>query len=92
MQKYQLYVGANNTTKEVEKKKLVEVLSPVFTGFTWQEVQGFWAGEPENSVIVTLYSDESSDKVRELARNICRELDQQAVLVEINGVGEMITA
>ena len=54
---YQLYIGANNITGDVETPLIERVLAVYYDGFTLQPSVGFWLGKKEQSVIVTVTSD-----------------------------------
>lgn len=51
---YKLYIGANNTTGEVEISELETALNRYFDGYTVEQAIGYWLGKRENSVAVTL--------------------------------------
>lgn len=92
MKKHTLYIGANNDTGLVEVGKAVEVAGRYFDGFTVLEAVGYWEGKPEKSVTMPIFTTDTA-RVRALARDLCGELQQQAVLVEMpDGEGEMVRA
>lgn len=75
---YRLYIGSNNNTKELETNRIVGLVSNKFEGFTAYEALGYWQGNAERSLIVEIETLKSK-LVVELARILCRELQQQAV-------------
>ena len=75
---YKLYIGSNNTTKEVEKEKIIEVLNKYFKGYTIIDSIGLWEGIIEKSVIVSII-DEVKDEVVEELKEV---LVQDSILVE----------
>lgn len=83
MQKVFYYIGANNSTKELEREKAERIISTYFEGFTAFEVVGYWRGAKERTLKVEIVTDESSAKLARIAKELCKELDQEAVMLEI---------
>lgn len=73
-----LFIGANNITKQLERKKLEQVLDIFAEGYTITESMGAWQGLKEPSVIVYI-SGLSSRKLQSLIRDLKRELGQDAI-------------
>jgi len=87
MNKYTIYIGANNTTKEVEKdiliKELSEFCNAFNTGFTIVESVGYWNGEMEKSVIVTILdTDINVFDIVGICNVLKDKLQQNSILVE----------
>jgi hypothetical protein len=78
MKTYELFIGANNDTKEVEIDKITKILDNYFTdGYTVKDCLGRWNGENEKSVSVTIMADAST--LRIVLRELVTELKQEAV-------------
>lgn len=73
----ELFVGSNNKTHKVERKKLEAVLARYHEGFTIQPAVGYWLGTREDSVTVVV-SDEF-DKILETIKKLKYELKQDAI-------------
>lgn len=83
MKTYNLYIGANNTTGELELDKIRDILDRNFSGYTIVHSVGAWEGQREPSVIVTLAS--SIDELMNTIRNLKDELAQDAIgIQEVN--------
>lgn len=84
MKKIQFYIGANNTTKQLEKDKALSILSGYYEGMNVTEIVGYWRGEKEDSLLVSVVM-ESVDYT--MIKTVCKELnsklDQQAIMVEV---------
>jgi len=74
---YQLYIGANNVTKEVETDKIEAILNSHYEGYTLLPSVGYWLGKKENSVVVTLVSDQATLKT--VLKELKEELQQDAI-------------
>lgn len=57
MTTYKLYIGANNTTKQVEIDKIEQTLNGYFDGYTMEQATGYWLGNREASVVITVASE-----------------------------------
>jgi hypothetical protein len=57
---YELFIGSNNTTHEVELTKIENILNKYFEGYTVKSAVGYWRGARENSVAVTFICDPST--------------------------------
>lgn len=87
---YNLYIGANNETGIVEKDKAISIISKSFEGLTVTSSQGYWQGKPENSIVVSIET-EDSESVLSVAKQLTIELQQQAVGVAKIGKMEFIS-
>jgi hypothetical protein len=85
MKLYKIYIGANNETKKLEKRKIEDILNRDFEGYTLQEVTGYWQGTKEKTALVSLAVDNDTDITPTITR-IKKELFQDAVMVEHLGV------
>lgn len=84
MKKIVFYIGANNQTKIVEKDKALGILSRHYEGMSITEIEGVWNGEGEKSIMVSIISEAVDyTLVKAVCRELNRELDQQAIMVEI---------
>lgn len=79
---YRLYVGANNETGKVEKAKLIKILDGRLMGYTLIDANGRWNGKNEKSIIVEL-NEEKQGRVERLIADICLELKQEAVGMQV---------
>jgi len=79
---FKLYIGSNNETKELEIQKIKEITGAVFEGFTFYEATGYWRGAEEKTAILEIETDEE-DKVNHLIEKLKKELNQEAVAVEV---------
>ena len=86
---FRLYIGSNNTTGKLETKRAIGIVSRSFDGFTVSSGSGYWQGKAEKSLIVEIETDKA-ELLNDTARNLCRELQQQAVGVAKIGRMEFI--
>lgn len=82
MIKYYIYIGSNNETHKLEASRSIDIISRYFEGFTAYEVIGYWRGSKENTLKVEVASDEGSTKVIRLCKELKKELQQEAILLE----------
>lgn len=82
MNKYYIYIGSNNQSHELEKDKAIVIISEYFEGFTAYEVVGFWKGVEEKTLKVEIVSDEEPVKITRLCKELKKELQQEAILLE----------
>lgn len=78
MATHRLYIGANNTTKEVEIDSLKAVLNTFFDGYSLISSVGSWKGVEEKSVVVEIATDEVS-RVSELITTLKSKLQQESI-------------
>lgn len=92
MYKYQLYIGANNITKEVDHVALTTTLNQYYKGYTVSDTIGYWEGSKEDSCIVTIFHTIRDDvEFNMVAKELCGVLSQNAILVGYpDGTGELI--
>lgn len=77
MNTYNLYIGANNETKQVEQEKLEYLLDGFTDGYTVIKSTGVWKGEHEDSVIVTIMSE--PEHLETLLKVLKMDLKQEAI-------------
>lgn len=87
---YKYYIGANNSTKRVEQNKAVKIISKYFKGFTLAKSTGYWQGEQEHSITVEIETEDLKT-ILATAKELCKELKQQAVGVAQIGTMQFIT-
>jgi len=83
MQKAFFYVGSNNETHELEVGKIEATLVKHFDGFTASEVVGYWKGSKERTLKVEVVTDESPAFLARVAKELAKNLSQDAVMMEI---------
>lgn len=77
----QLYIGGNNTTKQVEVDKLKKVLNKYHEGWTLERGNiGAWHGVEEESVKVLISDD--YDTILATVNKLKYELKQEAIAVQ----------
>ena len=92
---YVLYLGTNDKdtnapkfTPDEAKQLLDTVLTRHFEGFTIQEANGGWTNEngtvDHEYTLVIYLSDTTLDKVRAAAKDLIKEFNQSAVLIQSN--------
>lgn len=84
MKKYFLYIGSNNQTHELESAKACEIIAKAFEGFSVYEIIGYWKGSQEKTLKVEIVSDESGSdtKISKITKELAKELQQDAIMVE----------
>ena len=75
---YKLYIGSNNQTKKLEKKRAVDITSLYFEGFSVSQILGYWQGKAEKTLLIEIETIEKS-KVLQLTKQLAKDLQQQAV-------------
>ena len=75
---FKLYIGSNNQTKKLEKKRAVDITSTYFDGFSVSQILGFWQGKAEKTLLIEIETLEKS-KVVTLAKDLAAQLKQQAI-------------
>jgi hypothetical protein len=83
MQKAIYFIGHNNDTKELESDKACAIISRYFEGFTAFEVVGYWHGARERTLKVEVVTDEPSPVLVRVAKELRKELDQEAIMLEV---------
>lgn len=90
MKKYTLYIGSNNETGELEYKKAKEIITSYFKGYTTSLVKGMWEGKEEDTLKVEIATLEPEGKVRDLCIQLKNELQQDSIMLDINGEVDFI--
>jgi len=83
MKKTFYYIGSNNQTKKLELKKIENILTKHFEGFTAFEVIGYWKGIKEKTLKVEVISDLSDSELSNIGKELKIKLNQESVLMEI---------
>ena len=76
----QLYIGENNSTRELETEKITATCALFFEGFTIQQGTGFWRGAQEKTAIVSIYDDEK--KIMQCIDVLKKALKQDAIAMQ----------
>jgi hypothetical protein len=74
---YQLFIGSNNATGQLELDKLEQILSSNHSGFTIVPATGYWQGAKEDSVAVII--SDTARKVHATIRQLKAVLQQDAI-------------
>ena len=88
---FRYYIGSDNTTGELEEERAVSIIAKQFEGFTAFKGLGYWQGIAENTLIVEVET-ENEEAVKQLAKNLAKELKQDAIGLAKAGSMEFITA
>lgn len=83
MNKVFFYVGANNTTGELEIEKIEALVAAHFNEFTAYEVIGYWRRKKERSLKIEVITDESAPAIARIAKELKEKLNQEAVGFEV---------
>ncbi|MFA5696327.1 MAG: hypothetical protein WC917_02625 [Bacilli bacterium] len=75
---YKLYIGSNNQTKKLEKKRAVDITSSYFEGFSVSQILGYWKGKAEKTLLIEIETIEKN-KVLQLSKTLAQQLQQQAI-------------
>ena len=86
MQKIRMYIGANNSTKKLERDKIESVLNDHYEGYSAFEIVGYWKGEREKTLMIEVLSEEPGAVHAKVAKELKKECEQEAVLLEITEV------
>lgn len=77
MSTYQIYIGSNNATKELELDKIEDICSEHHEGFTIQPATGYWMGQREHTAVVTITDNQS--KIDATIQELKNKLHQEAI-------------
>ena len=84
MKKIKFYIGSNNATKKLEKLKALKIFSNEYEWMTTSEVVWYWKWEQEKTLLVEIICEAVDlTQVKRVSKTICKELKQEAVMVEI---------
>jgi len=82
---YQVFFGRNTPTGYVTDdawESFREVLGMTFAGYTIQDVEGAWKGEPELTKLVTV-TTKYHEKINDLCEAYIKTFDQDAVALTV---------
>jgi hypothetical protein len=74
---FQLYIGSNNKTHQLELVKIRRIIAERHQGFTLYRATGYWIGKPEATAVVVI--DDAKSKVLETIAILKAELSQDAI-------------
>lgn len=74
-----LYIGSNNISHICEVEKVEQVLNKYFDGYTIVNSQGYWRGNKEDSIIVSISNGVGNNIIEELKE----VLQQESIMVEV---------
>lgn len=77
MKTFQLYIGANNVTKQCEVDKIESIVGTNHEGFTVYPATGYWLGTKEQSVVVVITDTQA--KIDATIQQLKTELEQDAI-------------
>jgi hypothetical protein len=83
MKKATYYIGANNITNLLEVEKIETVCNRFFEGYTALEVIGYWKGNRERTLRIEVVCDLTPVELTRVAKELAKELQQDAVMLEI---------
>jgi len=87
---FRLYIGSNNTTHKLETEKAKKVVNRFFEGYTISKAEVLWKGQVEKSMMIDIET-ETLERITELSKELCKELEQQAVGVAQIGTMQFIS-
>ena len=92
LQVYRLYVGLSQTncSRTIDRDQVVNTVARYTDSFTVYDAQGFFRGEPEDTLVVTI-AHESSHYIKSLAYDLCVLLHQDGIGLEYDGHYHRIT-
>ena len=78
-----LYIGSNNNTKKLERKKIEKIVDSAIEGYSCFDSIGKWKGSKEKSIkIEIILENKTRQDIIELAKVLRVELRQDAILIE----------
>lgn len=80
MQKARFYVGSNNTTHELERDKIEQVMAKRFEGFSAFEIVGYWKGSKEKTLLIEVITLENKGLIMPEDWETLSEDDKQSRL------------
>ena len=91
-QVYRLYIGLSQTncSKIIDRDQVVNTVARCIDSFTVNDAQGFFRGEPEDTLVVTI-AHENSHYIKSLAYGLCVLLHQDGIGLEYDGLYHRIT-
>ena len=83
-QKISLIIGSDNTTKTINTEylnKCLKVISGFYDGFNISFNDGYYKGVKEESLIITIYTDDlKEDDLNLMITKLKQELKQESIL------------
>ncbi len=91
-QVYRLYIGLSQTncSKTIDRDQVVNTIARCIDSFTVYDAQGFFRGELENTLVVTI-AHENCHYIKSLAYDLCVLLHQEGIGLEYDGCYHRIT-
>ena len=90
MIKYNLFVGSNNQTKELESEKIIKIVAEYYKGFSCYEITGYWEGKAEKALKIEIAVEDTDINklaITALTNELKMELEQDSIMVEkVNSV------
>ena len=92
LQVYRLYVGLSQTncSETIDRNQVINTVARYIDSFTVYDAQGFFRGEPEDTLVVTI-AHESSHYIKSFAYDLCVLLHQDGIGLEYDGCYHRIT-
>ena len=92
LQVYRLYIGLSqaNHSKAINRDRVIAIIARSIASFTIYDAQGFFRGEVENTLVITI-AHESSNYIKSLAYDLCVRLKQEGIGLEYDGLYHRIT-
>lgn len=82
MNQFNLYIGSDNTSGEVDIFKLTEYLNTIFDGYTITHGKGYWKSKAENMAIVTIFTTKTRTELVYIVAQLCRILKQDCIVLQ----------
>lgn len=83
MKKAIFYIGANNSTKKLEVKKIEKTMNAHFEGYSAIQIIGYWKGKKEKTLMVQVVTESPDSELARVAKELCDVLKQDAVMLEV---------
>lgn len=77
MRTYQLYIGSNNATKQLELGRIKAIVGHNHQGFTVYEATGHWLGTEERTAVVIITDEQAA--INATIEQLKQELHQDAI-------------
>ena len=92
LQVYRIYVGLSqaNYSRTIDRDQVINTVARCIDSFTVYDARGFFKGEPEDTLVVTI-AHESSHYIKSLAYDLCVLLHQDGIGLEHAGCYYRIT-
>ena len=78
---YTLYIGSNNTTRQLELDRIKAITGRNHEGFTLFTATGAWLGTEEATAVLIIHDDPA--RIMETINSLKRELNQDAIGYQI---------